>query len=97
MDTRDGEGRLDKLRIRVSARVGKHTNYTAVNVGFRCVQSIDNQNKIKFNAKGFNIVKLRVPIVHGKKTDEQTTTTAAPLKSGEKKIVLQRRVIKSDF
>jgi hypothetical protein len=94
VDTRDGDESKDSLKIRISSRVGKHTNYTAVNVGFRCAQTIEEDDDVEFNDKGFNIVRLRAPIHHGKrpvKVEEE------PLMHEGKRVVLKRRIIVDDL
>lgn len=65
MDNRDGEYRADRLKIRVSARIGRRMNYSAQNVGFRCVQSIDaNERGVNFSKANFRVVKIRPPKKH---------------------------------
>lgn len=64
LDNRDGEYRSDKMKIRISSRTGRSLDYSAQNVGFRCVQSIRPEEKVKFNNEGFNVVKIRAPIKH---------------------------------
>lgn len=69
LDTRDGDYRTDsKLKIRLSSRMGKTEKYTAQNVGFRCVQSINDSDMNLFmrnlDGKDFRVVKLRPPVYH---------------------------------
>lgn len=66
MDNRDGESRADHLRIRISARVGHQTTYSAHNVGFRCVQAINpNERAYKFKeGVHHRVVRLRAPKYH---------------------------------
>ena len=79
IDMRDGdEG--NNLKIRVSARIGKHMNYTALNVGFRCAQSLEAEEVAKLSASRFKVVRLRIPVIHGKKkkTKEEEPVTEKP-------------------
>ena len=69
MDARDGDFRTDsKLKIRVSSRIGRNEKYTAHNVGFRCVQSVDEADLEYFHksldGEPFRVVKLRPPVHH---------------------------------
>lgn len=65
MDNRDGENRSDRLKIRTSARMGRHRTYTAYNVGFRCVQSIQpGERGVDFSKSSFKVIKLRPPKKH---------------------------------
>lgn len=62
MDNRDGENRPDRAKIRISARTGRLRTYSAYNVGFRCVQTIQpNEKGVDFSKSSFNVVKLRAP------------------------------------
>lgn len=61
LDTRDPRSLSEKMRIRISARMGRVENYTAQNLGFRCAQSIKPNEKTKFGDKNFRIVQFRQP------------------------------------
>lgn len=61
LDTRDPRSITEKMRIRISTRMGLVENYTAQNIGFRCAQSIKANEKTKFGEKNFRIVRLRPP------------------------------------
>lgn len=63
MDTRDGHLREDKMRIRVSTRMGRDQTYTAQNIGFRCVQPIKKTDKTDFRKSNYRVVRLRPPKV----------------------------------
>ena len=66
MDNRDGDNRADRLKIRISARLGRDRAYSAYNLGFRCVQSIQsNERGVDFSKAPFKVFKLRAPKVHG--------------------------------
>lgn len=67
MDNRDGgDYRSDRLKIRISARLGRDRAYSAYNLGFRCVQSIQpNERGVDFRKSSFKVFKLRAPKVHG--------------------------------
>ena len=84
LDSRDGDHNNDKVQIRLSARVGKFQNYTAINVGFRCAQTIEDDEEVSFDEKDFEIVNLRPPVIHGANKEQQEKT---------KKQVKKRRVI----
>lgn len=64
LDTRDGDEREDKMKIRVSTRIGRKKDYTAQNVGFRCVQDIDPSEVDRIPAEGFRVIRLRPPVHH---------------------------------
>ncbi|CAF0877384.1 unnamed protein product [Brachionus calyciflorus] len=61
LDTRDGETKDDKMRIRISSRMGRIQNYSAQNLGFRCAQTIKKGDKIDFSKSNFRVVRLRPP------------------------------------
>ena len=63
MDTRDSKTKEDKMKIRISTRIGREQTYTAQNVGFRCVQSIKKTDKTNFGDSKFKVVHLRAPKV----------------------------------
>jgi hypothetical protein len=68
LDSKDGEN--DYFKLRISTRIGRESSYTAQNIGFRCVQSIGDDEKVKFSQNGYNVFKLRDPIHHhAKKKD----------------------------
>ena len=79
LDARDGDYRTDsKQKIRVSSRIGRNVKFTAYNVGFRCVQTVDDAHLDFFlrglKDKQYRIVKLRPPVFH---RNEAVNTTEA--------------------
>lgn len=71
MDSRDGETRADSMKIRISTRIGRRQKYSAHNVGFRCVQSIkEDERGVDFSKSTFKVVKLRPPKHHKIGIDE---------------------------
>jgi hypothetical protein len=69
LDARDGDYRTDsKQKIRISSRIGRNEKFTAYNVGFRCIQTIEDTELDYFlrglDGKQYRIVKLRPPILH---------------------------------
>lgn len=66
LDTRDGEDRDDRMKIRISTRIGRRKNFTAQNIGFRCVQSIKEKDVPKIPSQGYRVIRLRPPMHHHK-------------------------------
>lgn len=64
LDTRDGANNDPKIKIRISARISRHRNFTAQNVGFRCAQTIKKGERTFFDNSNFRVVKLRPPMRH---------------------------------
>jgi hypothetical protein len=77
LDMRDGviynekfgpkEDEKESLKIRISARLGRTKKYSAQNVGFRCAQSIEENEEdfIPFkDDETHRVYKLRAPIHH---------------------------------
>lgn len=88
MDTRDGENRPDGMKIRISTRVGKHMTYSALNVGFRCVQSmtVNEANERIGSGRQHRVVKVRAPVNYAASSNQDTTDTTT------KKQLYKRRV-----
>ncbi len=73
LNTRDGENRRDRMRIRISTRAGISKTHTALNLGFRCAQTIRPEDKIKYGEHGFRLIQLRAPMNFAAKKDDIET------------------------
>ncbi|CAF0856803.1 unnamed protein product [Adineta ricciae] len=60
-DTRDGDGKIDHLQVRTSARKGFRPDYSAENLSFRCAQTIEDDTSL---AADHRVIRLRSPIRH---------------------------------
>ena len=75
----------------MSSRIGRTEKYTAQNVGFRCVQTITDNEMKQFtrnlNGKEFKVVRLRPPVHHGLVNNSNNNLTLSSQSEKEKKIL----------
>lgn len=75
VDSRDGDSKIDRIRIRLSSRKAFHRDYSAENLSFRCSQTISldefQQSNNNNNNESFRLIRLRPPIHHHSTEEHQ--------------------------
>ena len=64
VDTRDGDAKVDRLRVRISARKGFRRDYSAENLSFRCAQTIPSAERQWKDDEAHRVIRLRPPVHH---------------------------------